>query len=193
MRPFDFIILFLSFIYTLALTHLLLAASQMLRHRRRLVFSWPHALWMANALLLLVGNWLGLWDFRNLTTVTLPTIVAGFILVIGMYFVCALVTPDLDGEDGYDMRRFHSQQHRTYIAAFLALCLFGFGLNLAAGRELGVSNWTNQNVLVVGMLAMIAPPLLVERPWVQIVCPAVLLGLMLAYPVIYYPALAEAR
>jgi len=38
-RPFDFIILFFSFIYTLALTHLLFAVTRMVRHRRMLTFS----------------------------------------------------------------------------------------------------------------------------------------------------------
>jgi hypothetical protein len=49
-RPFDFVITFLAFIYALALTHLLLAAAHMIRHRRELIFDWAHALWMAAAL-----------------------------------------------------------------------------------------------------------------------------------------------
>jgi hypothetical protein len=75
--PFEFIILFFSFIYTLALTHLLFAATRMIRHRRELVFSWPHALWMLNALLLLVGNWMSLWDFHRQKTLSLAVIVGG--------------------------------------------------------------------------------------------------------------------
>jgi hypothetical protein len=58
LKAFDFIILFLSFIYTLGLTHLLLAATRMIRHRRTVIFSWPHALWMVAALGMLSGNWL---------------------------------------------------------------------------------------------------------------------------------------
>ena len=50
MNPFEFIILFFSFIYTLALTHLLFAWTRMIRHRRQLVLSWPHLLWMLVAL-----------------------------------------------------------------------------------------------------------------------------------------------
>ena len=40
MRPFEFIILFFSFIYTLALTHLLFAWTRMIRYRRTLILSW---------------------------------------------------------------------------------------------------------------------------------------------------------
>ncbi|MFX4501401.1 hypothetical protein ABTA59_19515, partial [Acinetobacter baumannii] len=75
MHPFEFIILFFSFIYTLALTHILFAATRMIRHRRQLVFSWPHALWMANALVFLAANWLSLWDLHESKTLTLEAII----------------------------------------------------------------------------------------------------------------------
>jgi hypothetical protein len=87
--PFEFIILFFSFIYTLALTHLLLAAARMIRRRRSLVFSWPHALWMMNALLLLMS---------------LPVILGGFALVGAMYLICALIAPDFEDRDDLDLR-----------------------------------------------------------------------------------------
>ena len=50
MKSFEFLILFFTFAFALALTHLLFAATRMIRHRRTLIFSWPHALWMATAL-----------------------------------------------------------------------------------------------------------------------------------------------
>jgi hypothetical protein len=81
-RPFEFIIVLFSFIYTLGLTHLLFAATRMIRHRRIVVFSWPHVLWMAAAPFLLAGNWLSLWDFHTLQTISLTTIAGGFGLVV---------------------------------------------------------------------------------------------------------------
>ena len=38
----------------------------MIRHRKALIFSWPHALWMLGALFQLVVNWVTLWDFRTM-------------------------------------------------------------------------------------------------------------------------------
>jgi len=189
MRPFEFIIVFLSFIYTLALTHLLLAAAQMIRHRRELRFSWPHALWMLSALLLLAGNWLSLWDFHGLSMMSLPTIAAGFLLVVTQYLICVLVTPDLDREAGYDLRRFHERESGTYLGAFLAMMFLALALNAAAGSGLGVANWSHQNLLVLAMLAPIVAALTVRRPWVQVAAPLVMVGLQLAFPILYYPVL----
>ncbi len=68
-KPFEFYILFLSFIYTLSLTHLLFAATRMLRHRRDLKLSWPHALWMATVLIVVFANWIALWDFHGMRAI----------------------------------------------------------------------------------------------------------------------------
>jgi hypothetical protein len=71
LRPFDFIILFFSFIYALALGHLLLAATFMIRYRRRIAFSLAHAIWMFDALLFLTANWISLWDFHTAAAISI--------------------------------------------------------------------------------------------------------------------------
>ena len=135
MGPFEFIILFFSFIYTLALTHLLLAAARMIRHRRSLVFSWPHALWMLDALLLLVCNWISLWDFHQLKSMTLPVILGGFALVGILYVVCALIAPDFEDGDGLDLRAFHEREGRTYILAFCDVLAAGLRFEYRGQRR----------------------------------------------------------
>ena len=189
MNPFEFIILFFSFIYTLALTHLLFAWTRMVRHRRRLTFSWPHFLWMMVSLGNLSVNWLSLWDFRTDGALALGTIAAGFIFVVINYFVCALVSPDFEGGETYDMKQFHECEGPTYIGVTLVLIGTSIAINFLAGSQLGVSNWSNENKLVV---TFIVPPLLalaVKRPWAQLAAPAALLTGIISYAIIYYPML----
>jgi len=187
--PFEFIILFFSFIYTLALTHLLLAAARMIRHRRSLVFSWPHALWMLDALLLLVCNWISLWDFHQLKSMTLPVILGGFALVGILYVVCALIAPDFEDGDGLDLRAFHEREGRTYILAFATFLPLAFVLNIAASAGVGIQNWAEQNAIVFAMAPPILVALLFRARWAQIGGPLVLVGVMVAYLVIYYPVI----
>src|SRR5439155_3591875 len=129
MTPFEFIILFFSFIYTLALTHLLFAWTRMIRHRRQVIFSWPHFLWMLVALGNLSINWISLWDFRSARGLALATIASGFLLVIVNYFVCALVSPDFGEGETYDIKHFHACEGPTYIGAMLALVVVAIGEN----------------------------------------------------------------
>ncbi len=187
--PFEFIILFFSFIYTLALTHLLLAAAQIIRRRRSVVFSWPHGLWMLNALLLLLCNWISLWDFHQLKSMTLPVILGGFALVGVMYLICALIAPDFDSGEDLDLRAFHEREGRTYMLAFLTFLPLAFILNIAAGAAAGIQSWAAQNAIVLVMAPPILLPLLVRARWAQIGGPFVLVGAMAAYLVIYYPVI----
>jgi hypothetical protein len=189
LRPFDFVITFLAFIYALALAHLLLAAAHMIRHRRELIFDWAHGLWMTAALGLLWANWISVWDFHALDPITLPTIAIGFLYGINQYLVCAFVSPKLDGEDGMDMRRFHETQKRTYIGCFAILFGVSIPINLLASSGLGISNESSENNVVIPMFAATLAPLIWKARWVQVASPIILLVLLGAYMVLYYPQL----
>jgi hypothetical protein len=188
--PFEFIILFFSFIYTLALTHLLFAWTRMVRHRRQLVLSWPHLLWMFVALAHLSVNWLSLWDFRSGASLSLLTIASGFVLVIINYGLCALVSPDFEGGETYDMIRFHQCEGPTYVSAMLALVVTSITVNLLAGTALDMNNWWEENYLVATFLIPLMLALFVKRRWAQLLAPTALLAGAFAYAIIYYPVLA---
>ena len=189
MRPFEFFILFLSVIYTLGLTHLLFAATRMVRHRRTLVFSWPHALWMFAVLLMLFDNWISLWDFHELKELSLGLVAGGFLMSILQYFICALVSPDFEDGESYDMRVFHERQGASYLIAILAFLVLALGLNYAAGADLAVQNWANQNGLVLAMAPTALFALIVRKAWAQLVAAVIYAGLTAAFLVLYYPVL----
>ncbi len=189
MNPFEFIILFFSFIYTLALTHLLFAWTRMIRYRRKLTFSWPHFLWMLAALGNLSVNWISLWDFRTDGSLPLGIIATGFLFVVINYFVCALVSPDFDSGETYDMRHFHKCEGPTYIAATLVLIVASIIGNFFAGALAGVTKWSSENNLVIAFLVPVVTALLVRRGWLQVAAPAALIVGLIAYAAIYYPVL----
>jgi hypothetical protein len=188
MTAFEFTIVFLSFAYALAFSHVLFAAARMIRHRRELIFSWPHALWMADAVMLLFSNWISLYDFRAMQVMSIGTILTLFAFVTTLYFTCALVTPDFEDGD-YDMRAFHEREYRAYVGAILALDIVSFLANLEAGSS-GIADWASQNAVVFAMLPMAILPLLSRNRIVQIVCPAILLVENFAYLIVYYPTLS---
>jgi hypothetical protein len=188
MHAFDFIMLFFSFIYALALTHLLLAVNAMIRYRRRIKFSLAHAIWMFNALLAVSINWISLWDFHDLQTISLAAIVGGFVLGIAQYLVCSLVSPDFKEERDFDLRLFQNEQRSSYLAAFLVLIAVSIGVNVG-GSMLGMQKWMTENALVLPMLAAVAVPLFVRNRWVQIAGGVAFAGLNIAYLLVYYPVL----
>lgn len=189
MGPFEFIILFFSFIYTLALTHIFFAATRMIRHRRSLVFSWPHALWMGVALMLLLANWIELWDFHETKALSIGVIGVGFLTVAVQYFISALVSPDFEDGERYDLRAFHAREGRTYMAGVLALCLLSLAVNLGAAAKVGVTNWASQNALVLLCIPFIIAPIFIRARWFQVLAPAILIALVAVVLGRYYPVL----
>ena len=189
MRPFDFIILFFSFAYTLGLTHLLFAATRMLRHRRELKFSWPHGLWMFAAMLSLANSWLSNWDLREMRSVSLTTLSVGFFTLVCNYFICALVSPDFEDGESFDMVEFHRRESATYIGAFLLLLIVSIGLNYAAASALSLGSWIAQIPIIVAMVAVCAMALALRRPWAQLATATAMVVLQLLFPIIYYPNL----
>ena len=186
MRSFDFLITFLAFVYALALAHVLLAATHMIRHRRELIFDWAHALWMGAALMLLWANWISLWDLHALGAFTLPTVATGFLYSILLYAVCAFVSPKLDGEDGMNMRLFHETQSQTYIGAFVVLFAITLPVNYLGATDLSVASWGSQNGIVIAMLLAATAPLFIRARWVQVGAPIALIALLVAYMLMFY-------
>lgn len=189
MGPYEFIIAFLSFIYALALTHLLLAAARMVRHRDRIRFYGPHILWMIVALLSLTGNRLTAWDFHTQRALSLATIGIAIFFAILNYLLCALVSPEFEDADDFDLRRFHEQQAPTYIGARLVLGVAAMLVNFAAATELGLQSWARQNIGIVLVLALCTLALLVRRTWVQWFVPSALIVFFIAVFEIFYPVL----
>jgi hypothetical protein len=143
---------------------------------------------MADAVLLLFGNWLSLWDFRELRAIDLATLFIQFGFVCALYFTCALIAPDFDGGESFDMGAFHARQGPTYIGAALVLVLASVVGNLTAGA-VGVANWAEENRITLIMVPTVAAALFLKNRIVQIVCPALLFVELMAYLVIYYPVL----
>lgn len=190
MRAFDFVLLFLSFVYTLALTHLLMSVARMIRYRNDIVFSLPQALWMLVALGLVVGNWISLWDFHKLAKISASEIGAAFAFSILVYLDSALVSPDFDKDGTIDLRAFHDRQGPAYIGAALATVAVSVVINLAAGG-VGVPNWASENAVVLAMVPPAIAALAFRQPWVQVLAPLVLAGLTFAYIFMYYPVLQQ--
>jgi hypothetical protein len=190
--PFEFMILFLSFIYTAALTHLLFAMTRMLRHRRTLTFSWPHFLWMLVALLNLTANWIGGYDFHRFERLTLSTITIGLIFTILVYFQCSLVSPDFEEGESYDMKEFHARESVTYMGVSFVVVLAAVIVNFLADFALSIGSMGQQNLLVAAMIPPTVIPIFVRRPWVQLVMPLFLLTLQVTQVVLFYPVLEQA-
>jgi hypothetical protein len=190
MDAYEFLVTFFSFAYALGLTHILLVVARMARYRSTLVFSWPHFLWMVNAALLLLSNWISLWDFRNQQHFDIGTILILSLFVVLLYLACAMVSPDFGEGDSHDLEAFHRREGRIYIGMITLFLIMAFVANVDASDN-GVLSWGAENRIVLPMIFTAAIPMIfINHKLVQLIFPLLLIVESFYFLVHYYPQIS---
>jgi hypothetical protein len=154
MSAFEHVTALLSFVYALALTHLLARIAELIVARERVKFSGLLALGMVNAILLVFVNWLSLWDLHSVTSWDIASIAIQFLFAISVYVICAVVGPKMPDDGPIDLEGFFWRQ-RTYFYGAIIVCLV-----LALLANLDFLKTPNAVLLVkenVGTLAILVP------------------------------------
>ena len=174
MGAFEHVIALLSFVYALALTHLLSGIVALIRADNRVRFSWIYAYWMLNAFLIIIANWISFWDMRAMSSWNMPVIAFLLVMAFANYLQAALVCPVVPKEGSVDLSAFHENQSRRYIGAFLVSGILALVANVIFGNMLDVSEWSAQNLAVVPMVVAAALAMIFRARWMQIAMPIIL-------------------
>jgi hypothetical protein len=167
MTAFEHVILLLSFVYALALTHLLSGTAWLIRAKSRVIFSWFNAGWMANAFTIIFANWISFFDLRNAPVWTMGTILFVLGIAVSNYIQAALVCMDVPDEGPVDMAAFHASQARTYIAAAGVSVVFALLANVLLGGAFRIDEYFRQNLAVFPMLVACVIGWIWPRGWLQ--------------------------
>jgi hypothetical protein len=181
MGAFEHIISLLSFVFALAITHLLLTVAGLIRNWGRVRLSWRHGLWLLNSLITTVANWISFWDLRTIGVWSVGTIFFTFLLSFVTYLQVALVCPDIPAEGTIDLAVFHDEQSRRYIGAFAATCLVAFIANFVFANGFHVAEWNAQNLAVLPMTVAAIVAMSVRARWAQIAMPLVMMAVWVFY------------
>ena len=130
MSAFEHVTALWSFVYALALTHLLARIAELIVARDRVRFSGLLALGMANAILLVFADWLSLWDLRSIKIWDLASITVQFLFAINVFLICVLVGPKAHDEGPIDLEDFYWRQRPYFYGALLACALLSLFANL---------------------------------------------------------------
>lgn len=181
MGAFEHVVSLLSFVYALAIAHLLLTVAGLIRRSERVRFSWFHAYWTANALLVIVVDWISFWDLHTVESWNIGLIFMMIAIALIDYLQAALVCPELPDEGAIDLAAFHATQARRYIGAFLAATTMALVANTVLGRAYDIAAWGAQNAAVIPLFVIALTATVVRRRWVDIVAPILLIGIWVYY------------
>ena len=157
MSAFEHVTALLSFVYALALTHLLARIAELIVARERVKFSGLLALGMLNSVQLVFANWLSLWDLRSVTSWDLGSIVVQFLFAVSLYIVCALVGPKISDDGTIDLEDFFWRQRPYFYGAILICEILALVANLDFLKTANVALFVKENLAT---LPMIIPTLL---------------------------------
>lgn len=152
MTAFEHVTTLFSFVYALALTHLLARIAELIVARDRVRFSGLLALGMVNAVLLVFCNWLSIWDLRTIKTWDLASITVQFLFAINVFLICVLVGPKAHDEGPIDLEHFYWRQRPYFYGALLACAVLSLFANVDYLKTANAALFLKQNLTVLPML-----------------------------------------
>lgn len=152
MHAFDYLVLLFSFVYALAIAHVLATVGDMIVAAKRITFSWLHAGWMLAALLPVVAYWIGFWELRNLPTWSMTSVGVFFLIACLLYLETRLVCPRIPSEGTIDLDEYHLTEGRKYAGGYAALAALTLVNNWVFGHAAGVGEWIAKDAAVAPMM-----------------------------------------
>ena len=183
MSAFEHVMSLISFVFALAIAHLLTCAIAIFRARSRVRFSFTHAAWMIVSLMQVMVWWLAFWDFRLMKSWDVGYVTFTLLAGILVYVYTGLVCPEVPKEGPLDLEDYHRTHGREYLAVYLALGVVGLVYGAVYGYLYNVPEQTAQDAVIAPMTLVAAVALIFRNRTIQTVCAAVMLAL---YPVYLY-------
>jgi hypothetical protein len=185
MSAFDYILLLLSFVFALALTHLLSRVGELLLARRRVRFSGLQALVILNAITQVYVGWLTIWDTHSVKVWDLMTITVFFLFAIGNYFVCVAASPEMPAEGTIDMEASYWSNRRLFYGVLAVLSVVSLGTNFAFLKTTDSALFLQTDLLTLPFFLPSLLALTVSAKWAQWASGLGLLALSISWCVVF--------
>jgi hypothetical protein len=142
--------------------------AELLWSRERVRVSWLQVLWMFNALLVLLVNWIGMFYLSARPHWDIAEVTINFAAALIQYFTCSLISIRPPDKGVIDMSAFYARQRPIIFAAFLVLTgsnMFQnwWDSNLFANPHV----WIHADLTVAPMLVFVALAGWARAAWLQ--------------------------
>ncbi len=186
---FEHVTLLLSFVFALALTHLLSSATELALAGKRVRFSGLYALWATNAVILLMVNWLAFWGLAALKRWTAAEVALQFLSAVMQYFTCSTFRVSLASDDvSVDLPALYQDRRHLIFGAFLALAVIAMFQNWwdrGNIKGMGPDGWIAEDLAVVPMIVAVILAGWARPRWLQWVAAVGMLGVNLVFSLTY--------
>jgi hypothetical protein len=160
----------LSFVYALALAHILSRVGALILSFKRIRFSGLLALAIVNAITQVFLGWLVLWNFRDVRQWRLVDIAGQFLLAVLCYFLCVFAVPvqaEPAGDAPIDMLALYNERRWPFYATALMLYLLAIVTNATLLNSPDQALLTRMNEISAVSIVPLIVPLSTKSSWAQ--------------------------
>ena len=184
MTPFEYVSVLLSVVVSLALAHLLIGITRIIKAG---VSRWstPMVGWIGFMIFLCIDYWFSVWAARNDPVWSLG-FVCFLLMVSAVLFVsCWLIVPEIEVKEPADLATHYAAIRRKFLIGLLAYVVLGQLANL------GLAGFQSMTIKMLGLtqLGLIGTAWVFESPRVQLFVVAAMYVLMAWYALNFIPAL----
>ena len=129
MDAFSYLVVLVSIVVGLALTHLLAGLAGMVRARRRIAVYWPLAAQMALLFLLQVQMWWAFFGLRDVGRWSFPEFLVVLMQAVLVYLATAILVPEMGYGGHIDLKECYFREARWYFGALLLVVLDSLAKN----------------------------------------------------------------
>lgn len=179
---FEHILIFLSFVYAIAIAYPLASITGLILARDRVVWSGLLLCWMANAVVLLMLNWLAILRLAALPSWTSLQLIVHFAAAFVLYFTCSLTCMRVeDAGTRVDMNAYFDRNRVPILAAFLLFSIIVVAVILVdlSASALTAEVATKRLIGLIPNFTVTLVALVVRRRWVQWAAALIVLGRLL--------------
>lgn len=188
MSIFEYVMVLLSVVLSLALTQLLTSIGALLRAGARVRWSVTYGMWLVLTLMLVLDMWTSLWLLHDRQQWNIGTLVFVLFQCSSIYLLAHLMTPESTGEGEIDLWDYHLRHRRLYLAPVIAYDFAGIIMNLVvlpASALVSMSTW----VFVVPVTVLLVLAWWLPNAWVQRVATGAMLAAMLVYFAFFFSSI----
>jgi hypothetical protein len=108
--PFEYVSILISIILGLGITQILSSFSDLLYHRKKVKFYWPHSIWILFVLFLHIQDWFVTYQIKGKAAWSLPELFFILLYPITLFIAAKMLLPTNDDEERFDMKLFYFSQ-----------------------------------------------------------------------------------
>ena len=188
MTLFEYLMVLLSVVLSLALAQLATGFGELVRAASRVRWSAAYGLWMLLGLGLVIDLWTSLWLVRGVERWGLVTLVFMLLQCLTIYLYVLWLLPREIGEREIDLWRHLLETRGLFLAALACNLIAGAAMNLLILPPGEMGDLANFAIIPIALL-LTGLAWRLENRWLQRIVPLILVALMLLNFAVHFPTI----